>query len=492
MNAMVPTNVQPVKNLSIDNLIYVPIGEYKQMFTRPYVAAAQQQSLDTLIDRMSAANNPRVNAGMLNGLTKRLVYPSSVGVPCAVDQNWVSESKYLWLLSATIEDNFNMIHRYYLQGYTNYNGITMNGTGDHRMEHTVNTVIETQVVSNQSPYGLVQKERLSRVYNVMHGSNVQTDLYMQRPSDVYGNMHAISLSIPYGQSGAVGSVNNYHTGTTVSAADSVNKTSGISNNIPTDYLANVINAGLATHNQFDFNYDQLNDVSLASAAKSNLSDPDIKNNQFLKILAMRNQTRRYGVFSLGELCAIDPSIEARFMLYNITKDFVDPLLQNTPNVGEYWDGQNTMTVAAYSIIEASVSLAARFGFSKMFFTASNQLDATFTPYVVAMKWNSVINLDEMETNSLVELFKTAFLQNVFMDESRGNALPLTIHMYVDLFSTSKVAIVDDYGRDVWYTIPTFANSNFSPVVTRDKGILDNLSQQVQSMTDHLASNLSRR
>jgi hypothetical protein len=428
----------------------------------------------------------------LAGITRGLIYPSTVPVASAVDNNWVSERKYLFWLKSTVEDSFNVVHHYYLQGYTSHDGITNSGVADHRMDHVVNTIVETVVVEYNTPQGVLQSERLDRVYNVAHGSHWNTDSYLQRPSDIFNSIELNLLTSAYDNYGSFENIQSEHTSTTVRSSDVVNKTSLVTNNVPTMFLADVLNVGLNSMAESAHINQGANESSFATQAMNRSTDPDIKNNQFLRTLSHVNNTRRYGVFTFGELTVLDRSIEDRFQLLNITKEFVDVSVAGTPSVGEYWHGQDATTLMAYSIIEATVSLATRYGFSKMHFSCSNTYDPTGTPYVIISNYKSLINLGQAEGYRLVELFKSAFLSNVFMDETRNNTLPLSLHVYVDVFGTSKVAIVDSYGRDVWYTIPTFANTSFSPILTVDKANLDNLGVGVTGMVDWLGSNLRHR
>lgn len=484
------SNISPVKNVSVDELIYIKMGEFKPMYVRPYTATVQQSALETLANKMLSGGKPLATSSSLSGLTSGLISPSTVPI-LTLDAEWVGEQRYLFWLKATVEDNFNIVHKYYIQGYTDHAGVTATGVGNARMEHTINTVIETIVLSNATPFGVVEQEKLDRIYNVTHGNHWGTEIYLQRPSDIYNNLHTNEYTQDLGKYGSFESISTENTSLTVRTSDVVNKTSNVTNNIPVMFLQDVINAGINSSNELNFMSGNATEQSLATNAINRFNDPDIKNNQFLRILGHVNGSRRYGVFSLGELIRLDPSIDHRFKLFDITKQFADVTTASTPNVGENWDGQDGTTLSAYSIIEASVGLSTKYGFSKLHFTCSNAFDATGTPYVVISYYKSLINLDDMQYSQLLELFKAAFISNVFMDQTNNNATNLTVHMYVDLFGTSKLSIVDSYGRDTWFTIPTFANSSFSPILTIDKGNLDHMGNQVNGIVDWLGSNLSR-
>lgn len=486
---MFSAQIAPIKNIVIDELMFIPMGEYKPMYIRPYTACVQNESLQSIIGNMQHTKLPTITPRDLVGLSKGLIYPSAVPVNSAVDGSWVGDKKFIFILKVTITDNFDTIHRYYLQGYTDHNGITADGNyANPQMILIVNTIIETYCVPVMTPYGVSQREKMDRVYNVVSNTDYQVDRYTQRPSDIYYNMESNNITQSLNKLTdfqGIGTTND--TRYTLSSADLINKTSEVINNIPSQYATTIINNGLRSMAILD-SQNTVTEQSVAAVAINRVNDPDIKNNKFLKYLSMVNgQMRRYGTFSFGELTNIDPSINTRFKLLNITKDIVDVSLQSSPVVGEYWHGQDRNTIMAYSIIESSVSIATQFGFSKLYFTATNMYDATGAPYVIITYYSSILNLEEAAFNQLLDIFKTTFMDSVFLDETQGNAQPLTLNVYVDILGTSKVSIIDANGYEVWYTIPTFANSAFTPILTIDKANLDNLSYQVDNIINHVSA-----
>ena len=56
-----------------------------------------------------------------------------------------------------------------------------------------------------------------------------------------------------------------------------------------------------------------------------------------------------------------------------------------------------------------------------------------------------------------------------------------MEVYVDILGTSKIFLSYAGYPANWYTIPTIANSLFSPVVTVDKSTLDYTTEQLNNV-----------
>ena len=156
-------------------------------------------------------------------------------------------------------------------------------------------------------------------------------------------------------------------------------------------------------------------------------------------------------------------------------------------MGDYWHGQDPVTVKAYSLIENSVSLATKYGFNKIYFTASNMANPMGLAEVFITNFNSFINLEEQEFNYLLEIFKEKFVTEIFLNETNGGILPMHMEGYIDLMGTSKINLSFAGYPANWYTIPTFANSLFAPVISIDKQAVDHMSFQLGTVIDSLTT-----
>lgn len=473
-------------DIVLEDLIYIPMSQQVPMFARPYMFNVNGRALDDLMIRLEDTKAGKISTSVLSGLTNDFIQHSSVPLHTPIDQSWTGTKRYIFLLKARVTDAMGIISRNYIFGFTEYDGITRSGNIDPHLNHYVNSIIETAVMQYNTPMGLQQKETLYKFYNVAQNLNYDTFL-TQRPRDVLGNYELNNVSEHL--SGFDSEIYNIADKRfTYGAYDPRPVCSNIENNISSEYLSKILTAGIQTFSTHDF-FMNSHATEYDNDLAGKVPETSLNDNKLLNIFS-RLQGMAYpsSVFPFHVLGKLDPSIEGRAMIFNITKNIVDPTMSQTPEVGDYWNGQDPVTLKAYSLIESSVSLAMKFGFSKLFFTASNMATPTGEASVFITNFNSYMDLDEYSFNTLLEMFKDTFLREIFMNETQGNRVPLYVEMYVDMLGTSKIMV--DYANmgANWYTIPTFANSMFSPIVTIDKNYLDGLSTGLIGVTNNLVAN----
>ena len=124
----------------------------------------------------------------------------------------------------------------------------------------------------------------------------------------------------------------------------------------------------------------------------------------------------------------------------------------------------------------------------MFFTASNMSNITGQTDIFITNFNSFINLNQNDITLLLELFKTKFVQEIFLNESNAGTIPMHMDVYVDLLGTTKIYLqVANYPAN-WYTVPGFASSLFAPVVVNDNDLIKTNAAYFNSLVDHIVSN----
>jgi hypothetical protein len=471
-------------SIKLLDLIYIPVGQYHEMFNRPYVSSANHAAIHSIIERMHEDNTRYLTEKTLQGLTGDLIQPSVVPGYCAIDRSWLSTPKYIFVLSVQATDIHGITMNYYIQGYTNYNGISMNGHADPNMEHYINNIIETTIVTVNTPFGVNTTERISKVYNVIANTFITNDnyIFLQRPHDVYSNIETMNIANVAYQTAEVGTVMD--TRYMVNSMNSVAKPSTVTNNIPINYVKSVINAGIKGRVEQDFQL-SINDYNDAHYSKENIAEVNLTANIFIQYLRHKAGRTHLYSFVFTDLLGIDATIADRFKLINITKE--DGLLAQTPQVGEFWHGQDRETLVAYSVIETAVATALQYGFVKMHCTVSNMYDPTGNVYAMITNFQSYIQLPDDQLHMLAEMFKNNIINKSFIDLTFGNRVPCTMNIYVDVFGTTKLSLSYNGPHETWYTIPAFANSLFAPIVTMNKNGLDTLAQDVQYIVEEIVN-----
>jgi hypothetical protein len=476
-------NVFPA-NFMIEELTYIPTGTYTPMFIRPYTVNTTEAAIETLSNTINDNAAGKVTSAELSSVMTEIIQPSAVGLPTSIDKNWIDERKFIFLLKISNVGPLGDVNKYYLQGFTDHAGITDTGAIDLNLLHTVNTVVETVSMTITTPVGVQIKESLKAIYNIL-SNGIYEEVYTQRPLDIVRNME---LTGAVSQLSTRDDINTLYIGSQLSNFDTRLNLSDVNNNISSQYLSKILNSGMHTHAE---NAIEIGDSSISTAGdQSYIVERSISDNRFLHYISrLEGFTATTNTFKFSSLMKLDSTIYDRFVVLKITKDILTPEGQNTPDVGEYWNGQDPVTLKAYSLIEASVSVATKLGFNKLFFTASNISNPTGAAEVFINNFNSIINLGERDYNVLLEIFKSKFLTDVFIPETEGGAAPTHMEVYVDLVGTTKIKLKYYDMPETWYTIPTFANSLFAPVITVDKNTLDYSVDAFNSMVSSLHANM---
>lgn len=469
-------------NFTIEDLTYIPMGNYMPMFNRPYTVNATRQAIDTISERLEDTKAGKITPNIVNGVAGEIIQPSGVGYMSLCNNDWVTTKKFIFLLKVKAMDPTGAEINSYIQGYTEFDGITANGHIDTNMTHYINNVIETTTMTIPTPLGVIRKEKLYRIYNVFFNGGFN-ELFTQRPSDVLENINLMNMSQFINDP----SMTTQYMGSYMNSVDTKALSSSVDNNITTEYLSKILTTGIHEVKNKDIFINSY-EIGNGMAPEARIPEPSIHDNRFLKYisrLAGHKLVREF--FNFQQLMQLDPTIYNRFKVMNITKDYVDPTMTHTPEVGDYWHGQDPVTVKAYSLIENSVSLATKYGFNKIYFTASNMTNPMGVAEVYITNFNSFINLEEQEFNYLLEIFKEKFVTEIFLNETNGGILPMHLEGYIDLLGTSKINLSFAGFPANWYTIPTFANSLFAPVVSIDKNSVDHMSFQLGTVIDTLTS-----
>jgi len=482
------TGIHP-ESFVIESLTYIPLGNHNPMFSHPYVINPTHEAINGIAESVYSTKSGKITTKHLNNHISGIMEHSGMGYLSPVDSNWTGTKRYIFLLKVKSIDFSGTETNSYIQGYTNYDGTTKNGHIDSDLEHNINNVIETYSMTINTPMGLIRKEKLMKIYNVF-SPNENQEYYTQRPSDMLEHVNNVDLINVLGAEGSNFSVTSCSN--TVSPFNSSIVGSNIDNSIPSDYLSKILNVGLMTHKEKEI---MLNSFEMGMSDNnmvgSKLPEPDINDNRFIKYI---NYVSGYrfprGKFSFTQLMNVDNTIYDRFTVIELTKDYVNPLLSQTPEVGDHWEGRDGVTIAAYGLIESSVALAIKYGFNKIFFTASNMTNPLGVAEVYITNFNSFINLDEHDFNYLLEIFKEKFITDIFLPETSGGKASLHVDLYIDLLGTTKIFLEYAGYPGNWFTIPTAANSLFSSVVTVNHNAFTNNVTYLNSLISELSGNIS--
>jgi hypothetical protein len=484
----------PVLQFNIERLHYFPTMQQTPVLLRPYVFNVDNSAMEVVGQKMQETKTGRITPAMLSGIAGGIVQTSTTGYESSLNADWVSTPRFLFMMKISYQDHSGGEINAYIFGYTDHDGFSQQGNIDPSMMHHVNNVIETSVYHQQTPLGTKRVEKLSKVYNTIYSTS-GSEIYTQRPMDMYEIMASNDLASIMPSVETVTPALNYMTPFSNNSVSSAND-----NGITTSYLAGILTGGIhATKNREMFIPSMTSGmgggygVMADDPTQKFFDEPSIADNQFLRALSRMTGSRIVQpYFRFGALMSMDPSINDRATLFNLTNDFASPILSKTPQVGDHWNGQDMVTVKAFSLIENSVSMATKFGFTKLSFMVTNMMDMIGTINITILEFNNFLNLTDEDHTFILRMFEDRFRTDIFMSESNCGQIPIFMQCHINLMGTSKIYLEYAGQPGTWFTVPTFASSLYSSVVTTDKNTMEysasELSRTLNILTDALQPN----
>lgn len=466
-------------NFILEELVYYPTRSHNPMLLRPYVFNVDNTAVDAISDRMSETKSGKITPAMLNGLTAGIVQPSSVGYESAINASWASTSRFLFMLKVRHIDHMGTEINTYIFGYTEFDGITQTGHIDLNMTHYINNVIETTVFHITTPLGTKRVEKLYNIYNAIY-STTDMDVYTQRPVDLYQTIASSEMANFMSSDIQVQNASNLVTPFSNNVV-----TSTAENGITTEYLSKILTSGMHAVKSREIH---VNSYQIGSDDPSErfFTEPSISDCVFLRTLSRVAGSRvTKPMFNFNALMQMDNTIYARFKMFNLTNDFASPILTRTPEVGETWHGQDMVTIKAFSLMENTVSMATKYGFTKMSFIASNMGDMTGGISFAVLDFNSFLSLSQQDFNYLLGIFEDKFKTEIFLNETASGKTPLHMECHINLLGSSKIYLEYAGTPGTWFTVPTFASSLYTSVISTDQNTVDYSANQLSNTLNAL-------
>lgn len=476
-NTMLPDSFD---RFHVEKLDYLPAGSYQPMPVRPYTFSPTDSALGQIVDRMERFKSGSVTTGILSGLTEGILAPSAVGFDSAVNAQWVATPRYAFFLKVRSFDAVGLEECHYIFGFTDQEGVSpINGVTNPEMSFTINNVITTGAYTIQTPMGLQRQEKLLSHFNTIHSTQGE-NLYTQRPLDIFQTLSLQQTSnylgggvVPQPTQGMVGP----YTNNTVSSASE--------NSIATQYLSKILTNGMHVNKMNEVHMNSYN-IESDDRVSRYFAEQSIMDNKFVRMLnRVAGFLEPRPIFLFRDLMRVDPRVDDISRVLQDNDHYRNPLAKNTPDVGEHWHGQDVDTLKAHSVLEASVAMATKYGFTKLSFSATNKVVTSAEPSVNILNFNSFLDVDDQTYYVLCDNFKQRFVDEIFLNETDMGRRPIFLEIHVDLLRSSKIYIeyYSNYGK--WYTLPTFANSTFTSILTNDNNMVLDAATNLDHVIAHI-------
>lgn len=460
--------------MRITKLLFVETGTYNDMGLRPY--RTNLDARDVSVYQELSDNGQNFSAEALSGVASRILRPdATVRGPALIDNGW-GERRLRFLLEIEEEAFHGSKMILVITGYTNYTGVSHGGAIDPDMRLFFNNSLSIRENLIMTPVGRQSALAVADASHVIPRFNINNHqaagnindfcTHVLRPEDVVKTMLTASLRDP-------------DLIDTRTLPISGPRKSRRNNGNPSMYLSRTMKAldsASKTNTEFE-GYDEVNE-----RAASLLKEQPIFNDKFLGDLLHKTEYNYDNFITWGTLCAIYPEadhVSTVFLKGEVQRNAMsnrDILAER--GMTEHWAGSNIETVAATMLSQSIPAIMMELMITRVVFAATNEtLDGMFA---VELRDASSFSKN-IDMSQYMQSFIDRLRAEVLNDVSHCNQLTVRLSMSVDVMGDTFISIAMNGGPSVDYTMPSFCDVLFAPVVGSNAENLNIIAHDIESL-----------
>jgi hypothetical protein len=437
--------------------------------------------MSALVDRVQNNNGDRINGSLLAGAAVNVISPAATPEgPVIIPNGWENPRiRFVLIVDSLFSTGSSLT--YYIQGYTDYDGITSSNAIDPRMNFLINSITTITQLTQVTPVGTITQDRVVDSVQLLSDHDWNSNIAQRqgklslRPHDLIVGIQSqhYGAAIDHTSPGAFLDTRNFI------KQDPVRSTR--SNNIGTNYIAKVLDTYIAATLQVPFGQ---SDQDIYSLAKNNLYENSAYDNPFIRAISDSNGIAISHCFTYPQLCTIDHNTS------NVTNFIIQGVTQQTQlhraGQTEFWNGSTIETVVATILSHAVPALMMELLISKIIFRSTNYSHGVQMSTVISYA-NSLTNADLTQN---YELFKRRLEQEVIFDLTYGNQESYLLDMSVDLFGETWIKITLGNNPAVDYVTPSFCDNLSVPIITNSMDHFNSMSSDFEQIIRNCADGLN--
>lgn len=500
-------------------------GTYNDMSLRVYNADFRDPNL---ADRfLSATNGGQVISGdTLAGVAGDFLVPSSQPFGVAKAPNGWGNKMLRFIMHVVVKQpnytgDVDVAHKM-VQGYTDFVGVDPNGNVAPDMRLYINSVMtytETTIADN---YGRRTRPRWAGKEQIISGTprlspgQPYSPTRLMRPTDLLDSMTAINAcelgavdAAPFGGfSGGDMAPNMLEDYTTNFATTHVVKSDRSLTRAP-HFVSSVFSAwrdAYREHQDEDLGVaDPTTFYDVYSRARGKvLNEGTVEGDPLLSHLKRETTFSQNEHFTYGELRSIcpeidDPSVTTVMFEREVVRQQTHSPQGTPPGLfperaqrgdSEGWNNSNTETIWATVLANSVPSIMLDSFLTFASFNVTNQTTSGM-PVVTPLGMNTIMgcSLPDVDLQRFMETFLSRIETEVIRSLSRENLIDYNITMEVDTMGDTRIAISIGGEPQVMYTVPSFSDASFSPVLAPNANYVGQMSNQFKSFIEDVGSRL---
>ena len=485
---------------TIETFVITDAGNYNNQVIRPHVTVSNGDILNQFVHNIQGAvsRQSKITPTLLGGSLGNIIYPSTTPEPSIAVPNGWGTNRLRFFLKVRIMSAMSNPRIAYFQGYTEYSDQSLSGQIDPNMIFFINSFAVVEESQVDTPNGNFVLPKLIESSNIlppisnapgpfatqqvnpnMGFTDIVRPLTYIRPNDVFSSMQVNHISENIGGASYDMRIDpNTH----IKSWKSNNNTGAYMANILNNYIeSTVVNRNHTGMHAYD-DMSTVLESSINSAEENPLTD-----NPFLRELA-----KAYGAsfravthFSLKTLLDLDRDLHHKIRYLRPTPK----MMTNIPQAGnsEYWTSQTREVVAATLIMNSLSSILFENMISNVSLVSTNM---TVGGQVVT-SYSNALSLTGVDASAYLQTIIFRLEKEILSSISFNNEDSFKIVVDMDLFGFTNISLSLSGGPMVPFVAPTFADSLFSPIVTHQPMLKNNLVKDIEFALDSVSSAIHR-
>ncbi len=465
-------------------LVMQETGTYNVMYNRAYQTNLDNRSLNTIIDRVAQHGINKPAPSLFSGISLNFLSPSVSPESEATIYNGWNERRLKFVLEVEMQNNITGIISYFIQGYTNYPGVSANRSIDPNMLFVVNSISTISRNEIRTPTGTQIREYMRDCSNIIvdssfmladnTGYNAPAPQYLMRPTDIYTNMQKNFLV-----KGFTGSNRNTSYDFRSAMGSKAEKASK-ENLLPSNYIAKMISSYSLAREKAPYG---VNETGIVDTAISEAREDPLVENGF--IAAINGEGYKVSNrFTFDALLSFDPNV-VNVTNYLALGNTAKGQLHSAGSTA-YWNATDRETHAATILSHSITALMLELLISRIDFLSTNhdQFGKMNTTIINA------VSLSMNPIGSSIELFKHRLENEILFDLTYGNQESYMLEISSDIYGDTRITISFGSNPPTVYTTPSFCDSLYSPLVTNNYKNLEMVSMDFEMLNNHITEAVS--
>ena len=481
MNAYDLTGVKTTTGISINKLIIAETGTYNPQFHRPY--NANLNGLNINLYNEITQGNPTVTPQQLAGFAGNILQPTAEPQSAVYIPNDFSNRRCVFLMEVVTRTSHGSEIIEVITGFTNHFGVSLQTQAiDPNMQFWINNSIMVRRISQGTGVG---NQLFSTVTDASHvlvpptmmggapsplimPGQQNMGLKTMTPADVVGEISRSAFPMA-----DVDDYRNKMLGSDVRKSKRIN---GVMSN----YLAKTI-TGV---NQATLSADVATSDALGvfSTARDLVREAYISNDAFLTFLNEHTSFKNMRCVTYGELCQHFRALDhiTRVSILGAAARSSLPVAGQTEYMSTCTHETVIVTILGNSVPALMMDLMIT---SMNLYVTNETMDGQLVVHV-----DNILSFADIDMTPYIERFRFMFGTVIFPDISHSGNMALTLRMNVDIMANTRISIALNGAPAIDYTIPTFCDGLFAPVVTPMHGNLQAIANVVNCLTSGMQSN----